>query len=83
MKAKLIPISKKEATTVIRPEHKPYVWPELVYVMISDSAKVNGIGGMARNGDPLSMAYAVNFLESLYQAGYVVARPKQGQREGV
>jgi hypothetical protein len=35
--------------------------------------------GRARNGDPLSFALAVNFFESLYEQGYVIAKLDVGE----
>ena len=79
-------ISKAEATTVIRPENGPWKWPEVASAMISDSMKVQGadqtIWASAANGDPLTYAYAVNFLDSLYRCGYAIVdtrKPDEGK----
>ena len=67
-------ISRDEATTVERPEGKPWVWPDVAYTMISDTHNVAPELSLYRaaNGDPLILAYAVRMLECLYDAGYVV-----------
>lgn len=72
-------IPEKEATKVVRSPRDPWEWPAVAYTMISDSFKVlgtNGLGANALNGDPLQLAYAVNFLESLYANGYAVVKLK-------
>ena len=69
-------LSKEEATKVERPEGlQPYVLPEPVNVAISACGPVSDhVYGRARNGDPLSFALAVNFFETLYAHGYVIAK---------
>jgi hypothetical protein len=68
-------ISAEEATHVERPARGPWVWPRLVETMISDSFRVTGCVGLnAANGDPLSHAFAVNMLETLYRLGYAVVK---------
>jgi hypothetical protein len=75
MASELRVLSEEEATTVERPEHEAWKWPEPVFVMISDSYKVNQkLSQRAVNGDPLEYAFALNFLESLYANGWVVAK---------
>lgn len=69
-------LSRDEATKVERPEGmEPYVWPEPANVAISRSGPVSDhVYGRARNGDPLAFALAVNFFETLYDRGYVIAK---------
>lgn len=82
--------TKDEATTVERPEHGPWAWPEPVDVMISNTAKFDPVNSfqwredrgvyshhafdLSRMGDPLMFAIAVNMLETLYSAGYAVVK---------
>ena len=74
-------LSREEATKVERPAgYAPYVWPEPVNVAISNSGPVSDhVYGRARNGDPLSFALAVNFFDSLYEQGYVIAKLDTGE----
>jgi hypothetical protein len=75
--------SVKEATHVFRNPTGPWEWPEPVRVMISDSFQVlgrNGMGVTAANGDPLSFAFALNALTTLYKLGYAVVKVKDGSR---
>jgi hypothetical protein len=68
-------LSREEATTVVRPDRGPWTWPELVYVAIGNCYSL--IGNMnvrALNGGPLEMELAANFITSLYDAGYVIAK---------
>jgi hypothetical protein len=67
--------SCEEATTVERLEDGPWKWPEVASVMTSDSIRVEQATGLrAANGDPLELAYAVNFLTTLYRFGYAVVK---------
>jgi hypothetical protein len=78
-------IQAGDATNVRRPPAGPWKWPDVACVMISDSHKVEGMAGLhaqAANGDPLRLAYAVNFLERLYKLGYAVVElktPRKGR----
>jgi hypothetical protein len=71
-------LTKAQCTTVLRPKNGPWTWPDVVYAMISDSFRVQKtLGLVAVNGEPLTFAYAVNFLESLYRCGYTVIPPRR------
>lgn len=66
--------SREEATTVRRPPEL-WEWPDIANVMVSDSYKVDKqLHLHTANGDPLQLAYAVNFLETLYARGYAVVQ---------
>lgn len=67
-------ISREEATTVRRGPG-PWDWPELVYVMVSNTYDLSPIlGRRAPNGDPFEEAMAARMLETLYDAGYAVVK---------
>ena len=69
-------ISREEATSLQRGPG-PWRWPQLVEVMVSDSWHTFPVHtARASNGGPLDMEFALNFLESLYRAGYAVVRPR-------
>jgi hypothetical protein len=76
-------VTREEATTVVRVLGKPTRWPEVVGIMTGDCFKVSpGLvlsGVTADNGWPLEEAFAVNFLETLYGAGYAVVKLEDGQ----
>ncbi len=71
-------ISKRAATTVVRSKNGPCKWPRVAQVMTNDSFKVLNsiIQNFSVDGDPLELAFAVNFLESLYRCGYAVVKLK-------
>lgn len=72
MKVKRI-IPKAEATKVFRNPKGPWEWPRVAQLMTNDCYKVTQETGLtAVNGDPLPLAYAVNFLDRLYKLGYAV-----------
>lgn len=69
-------ISREEATSVQRGPGS-WRWPRLVEVIISDSWDTFPVHtARAANGGPLDMEFALNFLESLYRAGYAVVGPR-------
>lgn len=73
-------LSKEEATKVERPERGPWTWPYVATVAIGDSIKVLGVtGAKAVNGDHLPYAFAINFFETLYAEGYVIAKLDTGE----
>lgn len=72
-------LSQAEATTVERPENDTWRWPVVASEMTSNAYAVEcRPGASANNGDPLQLAYAVNFLESLYRRGYAVVKLEEG-----
>ena len=69
-------IPREEATSVQRGPG-PWRWPRLVEIMVSDSWDTCPVPGIqAANGGPLDMEFALNFLASLYRAGFAVTRPR-------
>lgn len=76
-------LSKEEATKVERPEGwVPWKWPEPAFVAVSDCHRVLGVAGARSAEDhesPLSLALAVNFFETLYDQGYVIAQLDAGE----
>jgi hypothetical protein len=68
-------LSPDEATAVERPAAAPWTWPGPAQAMVGNTYELLPVASLkAPNGDPLQLALAVNMLESLYAAGYVVAR---------
>ena len=69
-----VALSRDEALTVKRPEGpEPYVWPDPVLCMVSDTYKF-GLARQSYNGDPLAFAVALEMLRSLYDNGYALVK---------
>lgn len=68
-------ISRSEALDVQRPTSlaEPFVWPEPVQVMVSDTYKF-GLAGKWHGNDPLAHAIALEMLRLLYDHGYALVR---------
>jgi hypothetical protein len=67
-------LTREQATQVARPEFPaPWEWPDPVLVMVGNTNQF-GMTGRSHNGDPYMFAVALSMLESLYDAGYVVAK---------
>jgi len=69
-------LSREEATKVERPAFpEPWKWPDAASVALSNSYEIIGPSyRKAPNGDPLELALVVRVFETLYEAGYVLAR---------
>lgn len=80
-------LTKEQATTVERPAFpEPWHWPEVVQVGLSNTFDVIGMTLLKTpDGAPLEYALLVRAFETLYEAGYVVAKtdPKAAFDEGL
>lgn len=68
-------VSRSEALDVKRPKSlaEPWVWPDPVQVMVSDTYKF-GLSGKSYGDDPLAHAIALEMLRLLYDHGYALVR---------
>jgi hypothetical protein len=89
-------LTREEALTVDRSESlgQPWVWPYPICVMISDTARF-AIGGtfnsspaddakygrVAKGGDPLEMAIALEMVRLLYDHGYALVKLDASEQE--
>jgi len=66
--------TQEAATQNNRSDSDRWVWSPVINTMVSDSHKVTmRYGQMAADGAPLAHAFALNFLETLYRGGFVIA----------
>lgn len=61
-----------DAISVQRPESEPWCWPPHIYAMISNCIEFFPVGS-----GTFPLEVALNFTESLYKAGYVIAKKEQ------
>ena len=69
-------LTKEQATTVDRPAFpEPWHWPEVVHVGLSNTFSLLGMALLKTpEGAPLEHALLVRAFETLYEAGYVIAK---------